>query len=324
MNGNSKLIGSKIENTMAETKELNKARSLIAEGKHADARKILEGITSHDLKIRLDVDLAFLVVLDHVTENDKLLEVSSDGIEIATKLGNDDVLAYLMARKSIFMLTHLSSMVHRQKNLMLSANVFEWIDFSLERDKKEYEAIVEMRKPLEKEIDTLIESVIEMAERGIDHYFRGHLFSAIGDFYSSKYLNDMLDFQKGGKIRSKIANMYFVRRWGLDKFLYDEVSRRKVKNSKEKCILYFERSIAEFGLSGKKSEEANAIYNLAVKLKLFYRFGKAKRLLVEAKSVAVSLNEKPLLDKIEMLEKEVADKNRHIRDYVEELGLDLP
>src|SRR3990167_5239551 len=247
------------ENTMANTKELNNARNLIAEGRHPEARKILEAITTQDSKVKLDILLAFLVVLDHVTENDKLLNVATEGIEIATKLGNDEVRSYLMARKSIFLLTHLSSMVHRQKNLMLSSNVFEWINFSLERDKKEYEAIVEMRKPIEKEIDTLIESVIEMAERGVDHYFRGHLFSAIGDFYSSKYLADMLDFQEGGKTRSKIANMYFVRRWNLDRFLYDRVSRRKTGDSKTKCIDYFERSINEFRQGDKRSEEANAV-----------------------------------------------------------------
>ena len=309
---------------MANTKELNNARSLIAEGKHPEARKILEAITTQDLKVRLDILLTFLVVLDHVTENDKLLSVATEGIEIATKLGNDEVQSYLMARKSIFLLTHLSSMVNRQKNLMLSANVFEWIDFSLERDKKEYEAIINMRKPLEKEIDSLIEVVIERAERGIDHYFRGHLFSAIGDFYSSRYLNDMLDFQKGGKTKSKIANFYFVRRWNLDRFLYDRTSRKKIMDSKRSCIEYFERSFNEFRLGGKKSEEANAIYNLAVKMKIFYIFGRAKNLLARAKLIAVELQEKPLLQKIEMLEKEVADKNRNMRDYVTEMGLDMP
>lgn len=309
---------------MANTKELNNARSLIAEGGHQEARKILEAITTQDPKIRLDVLLVFLVVLDHVTENDKLLNVATEGIEIATKLGNDEVRSYLMARKSIFILTHLSSMVHRQKNLLLSSNVFEWIDFSLERDKKEYEAIVEMRKPLEKEIDSLIGAVIERAEKGIEHYFRGHLFSAIGDFYSSKYLNDMLDFQRGGKIKSKIANLYFTRRWNLDRFLYDSASRTKIMNSKTKYIRYFEKSIHEFLLGGKKSEEANATYNLAVKMKLFYTFGRAKSLLARAKSIALELQEKPLLQKIEMLEKEVADKNQHMRDYVTEMGLDIP
>lgn len=309
---------------MVKTKELNNALSLIAEGRYPEARKILEAITIQDPKIKLDVLLAFLVVLDHVTENDRLLDVATEGIEIATKLGNDEVHSYLMARKSVFLLTHLSSMVHRQKNLMLSSNVFEWIDFSLERDKEEYEAIVEMRKPIEKEIDSLIEAVIKGADRGIDHYFRGHLFSAIGDFYSSRYLNDMLDFQKGGKIKSKIANLYFTRRWNLDRFLYDSVSRRKIMNSKAECIRYFERSINEFRLGGKKSEEANVIYNLAVKMKLFYTFGRAKSLLAKAKSIALELQENHLLQKIEMLEKEVADKNRHMRDYVTEMGLDMP
>jgi len=153
---------------MADTKELNNARNLIAEGRHPEARKILEAITTQDQKVKLDVLLAFLVVLDHVTENDKLLDVATEGIEIATRLGNDEVCSYLMARKSIFLLTNLSSMIHRQKNLMLSSNVFEWIDFSLERDKKEYEAIGEMQKPIKKEIDSLIKAVIERTEKGGD------------------------------------------------------------------------------------------------------------------------------------------------------------
>ncbi len=309
---------------MADRDKIKTSRVLIEKGAHGDARKILETITTKDPAIRVDVLLAFLVVLDHLTENDKLLEVASEGIEITTKTGNETVRSYFLARKSIFLLTHLSSMVHRQKNLMLSANVFEWIDFSLERDKTEYGAIVEQRKPIEAELKSLIATVIERAERGIDHYYRGHLFSAIGDFYSSKYLCDMLDFQKGGKTRSKVANLYFVRRWNLDRFLYDKVSRQITADSKRKCVRYFERSIAEFQLGGKRSEEANAIYNLAVKLKLFYTFGRAKRLLAEAKVIAELLNEKPLLEKIAMLEKEVADKNRNMRDYVSEMGLDMP
>lgn len=309
---------------MANIRKLDNARKLIAEGKHREARKILETITTQDLNVRLDVLLTFLVVLDHVTENDKLLDVATEGIKIATKLRNNEAYYYLIARKSIFLITRLSSMIHRQKNLMLSSNVFDWINFSLERDKNEYEAIVEMRKPIEKESNSLIEKVIKQSEMCKDHYFRGHLFSAVGDFYSSKYLNDMLDFQKGGKIKSKIANLYFVRRWSLDRYLYDKVSRRKIMNSKMKCIQYFEKSINEFRLSGKKSYEANAIYNLSVKMKIFYTFGRAKILLARTKHIALELQEKPLLQKIDILEKELADKNRNMRDYVSEMGLDMP
>lgn len=309
---------------MSDKEKLNKAQALVAEGKHSEARKILETITSKDPSIRVDVLLTFLVVLDHVTENDQLLEVTNEGLDITKRTGNESVNSYFLGRKSIFLLSRLSTMVHREKNLVLSANVFKWIDFSLERDKNEYQSILEKRKKLEKEIDQAIAETIERAERGIEHYFRGHLFSAIGDFYSSRYLCDKLDFQKGGRIKSKIANMYFVRRWNLDKFLYDHISRKKIEDSKRKCFQYFERSIEEFQLGSKKSEEANAIYNLAVKFKIFYHFSKVSKLLTRAKVIAEELKEKPLLDKISMLEKEAANKNRHLRDWVSELGLDMP
>jgi len=309
---------------MSERKKLDEAHILIAQGKINDARKILENISSGDPRIRLDVILSFLVVYDHVTENDKLIELTNEGLAIAKQLGKDDVYIYLLSKKSIFILTQLSFLIGRQKNLMLSASVFEWIDFSLEKDKKEFEAISKKRKEIKQEAESLIVTIINQAECGSDHYFRGHLFSAIGDFYSSKYFIDMLDFMKGGKIQSKLANIYFVRRWNLDLFLYDRVSRRKIRDSKEKCILYFEKSIKEFALVGKKSEEANSIYNFAVKLKSFNHFSKAKNLLIVARLIAESLHEKVLLDKIEMLEKGILDKNRHLRNYVEELGLDSP
>ena len=175
--------------------------------------------------------MLLLVVYDHVTENDKLLLATDEGIKIATTLGLDSVRTYLIGRKAIFLTSALSWMVHRQKNLMLSSNVFGWIDFSLERDKNEYEAIIERRVTIEKEIAVLIAEVIEKTEASSDHYFRGSTFSAIGDFYSSIYFCYLLDFQSGGKIKSKIANMYFVRRWNLIFFLYDKTSRQKIRLS---------------------------------------------------------------------------------------------
>lgn len=309
---------------MSDKEKLNKAQALVAQGEHKKAREILETITSQDPSIRVDVLLTFLAVLDHVKENNQLLEVTNEGLEITKRTGNESVYSYFLSRKCIFLLSRLSTMVHRQKNLVLSANVFKWIGFSLERDEKEYESILEKRKELEKDITQAIAATIERAEHGIDHYFRGHLFSAIGDFYSSRYLCDKLDFQEGGRIKSKIANMYFVRRWNLDKFLYDRISRKKLEDSKRKCFQYFERSIEEFRLAGKKSEEANAVYNLAVKFKIFYHFSKVSKLLTKAKVMAEELKEKPLLDKISMLQKESSDRNRHLWDWVKELGLDTP
>ena len=64
MRSNKGWVDLEIENSMANTKELDRARGLIAEGRHSEARKILETIKTQNLKVRLDVLLVFLVVLD--------------------------------------------------------------------------------------------------------------------------------------------------------------------------------------------------------------------------------------------------------------------
>lgn len=308
---------------MSDQKKLNKARELYDRGKYPEARKLLEEITTKDPSIRINVLSALIGVLDHVSENDKLLAVANEGIEVATLAGNYAMESYFMGKKCFFLMSNLSMMIYRQKNLTLSSRVFEWIGFSLERDKLEYEMISEERKKLEKEIDLLLSTVIEGVERNPDHYFRGHQFSAIGDAYSSKYLADKLDFQEGGKFKSKIANTNFVRRWNLDRYLYRRDIRLKIDRSRDMCIKYFEKAIKEFELVGMKSEQAHTIYNLAAKVLLFNRFRRAKKLLAEARMMAESIDEKRLLDKIEQLEKRVIGENE-MRDYVQEAGLDMP
>lgn len=309
---------------MSDKEKLNNIRSLIGQAKHDEARKILETITTKDPSIRVDVLLIFFVVLDHVTENEQLLAVANEGLRLTKQTGNDNVYGYFLGKKSLFLLTKLSNMVSREKNLKLSANVFKWIDFSLERDKKEYGVIIEERKKLEKAADEAMLEVEERANRSTDHYFRGHMYSEVAEFYCSKCFLYKLDFQKGGRRRSMIANIYLVRRWNLDKFLYDRKSRRKIESSEKQCYQYFNKAIEEFKLAGKKSEEAHAIYNLAVKFKIFYRFRKATRTLAKAKVMAEELKETYLLSKVAILEKETADKNRNLRDWVSELGLDMP
>ena len=149
---------------MSERDEIKKAHILISQGKEEEAKKILWPIsTSKEPMNKIDAILALLVVLDHVTENDKLLEVTNAGIEAAENINRKDVLAFLMGKKCMFLLTDLSTMIHREKNLMLSANVFKWIEFSLERDKKEYALIKEARKGVEKEVEELASKVIRMA-----------------------------------------------------------------------------------------------------------------------------------------------------------------
>ncbi len=308
---------------MLDKEKLNKARALFESGEYSEARSVLEGITTKEPTMQLNVLSALIGVFDHVTENDKLLATANEGIEIATKVGNDEMRSYFLGKRCIFLLSELSSIIHRQSSLMLSARVFQWIEFSLKKDKDEYEALSKKRVELEQEIESAIVTVAKDAEKATDHSFKGHQFSSIGDVYSTKYLIDKLSYQEGGRIKSKIANMDTVRRWNLDRYLYRPEIRRIIDESRDKCIEYFKKSIKEFGLAGQKSEHAHSIYNLAAKMLLFNRFRLTKRLLAEARVMAESINEKRLLEKIEYLEKRIHGENE-MRDYVSDMGLDMP
>jgi hypothetical protein len=309
---------------MTDQEKLNNARILFDRGEYIGSRKQLESISTDNPNIRLNVLLTFLGVLDHVTENEKLLEVVEEGISLADTLGNDSVKIYLLSKKCSFLLSDLSMMSYTQVNLKLASRAFEWIDFSLEIDKQEYKQIEVDKKKLKTEIDESVELILSASEKSTNHMLLGHLFSTVGDIYNQWYLIDKLIYQEGGKLKSKVANLYFVRRWNLEKYLYPREGRRKTDSSKKLCIFYFRKSVKEFGLAGKKSELAYAIYNFSVKYTLFNEFRKAKKLLRESKVIAEANQDKRLLDKISDLETKIADKNRTIKDYVGEMGLDLP
>lgn len=311
---------------MSEELDLKQARNFIAENKKEEASKILWALhKSHNPKIKLDAVLSLLVIMDHFTENEKLLELAENGLRITSMLGKRDIEAYLLTEKCNFLLTKVGFMIYRQKNLKLSANVFKWIGFSTEREKEEFEAIVKKRKELEEKAQKLEVDVLNLMQNNKDHYSKGHIFSRLGDLYSSRFLNNQLDLMIGGKTRSKIGNIYFVRKWNLGRwFLYKSKDRKKIKDDWNKCVYFFKLAILEFESGKFGGEMAHACYNLAVKYKTAYRFSKAKKFLKQAQGLAEKHNEKRLLAQIALFQNELKNRNKSIRNYVEEYGLDMP
>ncbi|MFH1644177.1 MAG: hypothetical protein ABIA74_03315 [bacterium] len=310
---------------MSEEQDLKKARDFIAENNKSQASIILWRLyQSHNLKIKLDTILSLLVILNHFTENEKLLEITEEGLKITSVLNNKDVEAYLLAEKCNFLINKIGFMIYRQKNLKLSANVFKWISFSTEQEKNEFETITQQRKNIEQELQRLEIAVSDIVKNSKNYYFRGSIFLRLGDFYSSKFLNDQLDTMIGGKMRSKIGNIYFVRRWNLGRwFLYKNEDRKKIKDDWDKCIYFFKSAISDFKSGGHNGEMAHAYYNFAIKYKTVFQFRKSKKLLEQAQKLAERCNEKRLLSQITLFRKELTDRNKNIRNYVEEYGLDL-
>jgi hypothetical protein len=311
---------------VSEADELRVAQSLVASGKTERALPILWKLfASNDLDIKVYAGLALLVSLDRMSQTDELLELTDSIVAAASALGRREVHAYLLSKKAMFLSDKVGILAFQQRSLNLAARAFEWIDFSLEDDKAEFMRIAAERIILEKEITSLENEVLIATESSHDHYMRGHIFTSLGEIHFSRFLTDQLDLSNGGRLHSRIMNLYFVRRWNLDKVVgYSRESRRKLKNSKNQLVACFRKATEEFELGGYKSDLAQALYALAVKFTITYGFAKAKRYLNRAKRLAQAENETTLFAPILDLEKEIKDKHRHPRNFVEEFGMNLP
>jgi hypothetical protein len=311
---------------MSEIEELETAQSFLTSGQKEKALPLLWRLyASKNLEIRLDAGLSLLVALDHLTENENLLEVTNKTIEVASALGRNDVRAYLLSKKAELLFNKLANLTYRQRSLNLAAGVFQWIEFSLEEDKAEFAEIAAERVKLEKEISSLEAGALAAIQSTGSHYMRGNIFLSLGEISFSRFLHDQLHLMRGGKLKSKIMHIYFVRRWHFDKFIgYDGSARRKLRESQKKSVDFVKRAIEEFGRGNYTPDRAHPLYSLAVKFTLTFRFSKAKKYLNQSRRLAEMTDEKALLVSIGELEKRIKDKYRHPRNYVEEFGLDLP
>lgn len=208
---------------------------------------------------------------------------------------------------------------------MLSASIFRWIAFSTERDQNEFDRITSKCAELQKELQELEDSTLEMVTKVDDHDMRGQIYLSLGTLYSAKLFSDKIGLMVLGHRRSSIGNIYAVRRFHLDELLcYRRKDRKRIREDRNQCILCLKKAISEFDSSGNRAAMGYAWYNLAVNLKVDFRFRFAGSCLGQAERSAEDTNDAYLLSLIPILREALADRNRNIPNYVEEFGLDLP
>jgi hypothetical protein len=311
---------------MAEVDELRSAERLIAQGMAAKAQPILwELYRSKKPAVALNAGLLLLAALDQVTQNDLLLQITGQSIAVAAALGRKDIHAFLLTQKAAFLSRKLSEVLYQQQNLKLAAKAFRWIDFSLEEDKAEYAALGEEKTRLEKEIAALEAGALAELQSNRDHYFQGKILTGLAEIAFSRFLYDLSVLMKGGRWKSKMMNIYFVRRWNLDKLIgYSREARHKLQGSFRDAAALYRRAMEELSAGQYKSDAAHAAYALAVKHALTFRFSKATKYLNLTKSISNAERDKNLFIHIDKLEELIKDRYRHPRNWVEEFGLDLP
>ena len=311
---------------MAEPDELRAAQHLITQGMPAKAQPILWKLyQSRNPAIQLEAGLSLLTALDQVTQNDLLLQIADQSIATANALGRKDIRVFLLIQKAELLFRKLSNVLYQLQNLKLAAKVFRWIDFSLEEDKAEYAALGEERTRLEKEIAALEAGALAELEFNRDHYFQGKILMGLAEISFSRFMYDLSLLMNSSRWKSKVMNIYYVRRWNLDKLIgYDRKARRKLRESFSNAVALYKRAMEKFSAGDYKSDAAHAAYALALKHAITFRFSKATKFLNLVKTIANPESDKYLFIHIDRLEKLIKERYRHPRNWVEEFGWDLP
>jgi hypothetical protein len=311
---------------MSEVDELRAAQHFIEQGVPAQAQPILWRLyQSKNPAIALNAGLSLLAALDHVRQNDTLLGITDRCIGIASALGKRDIHTSLLVQKAELLFRKMSHLLYQEQNLKLAANVFRWIDFSLQEDKSEHAALGEERKRLERDISALEAGARTELEANPDHYFQGKILMGLAELSFSRFMYDLGVLVNAGRWKSKIMNLYYVRRWNLDKLIgYDRAARRKLRDSFRNATVLYKKALEEFSADQYESDAAHVAYALALKHAITFRFTNARKFLNQAKSIANKDRDKNLFNHIEDLEKLIKDRYRHPRNWVEEFGWDLP
>lgn len=300
--------------------------NLISQGAFDEADALLEDLYKNaNNTLKVEAVKRFAVTAKDINRIYKLSDRLNEAILISTAYGKWDEVLYFESEKLNCLVHELSMMVYRQANLKLSGQIFPWLGFALESNKNEYEQLEEQATKIDQKAQKLAEKLIEdLTKKNRSTTLIARVYLQLADFYSNMYLHYLQKYIRGGRIKSKLAYNRFVRRWNLFLYLYRKDERKKILEARELSFKYSQLAVDECTKDSDKSSKAHALYNYAIKLCTCNKFGRAMKALEEAEKTLDKQQDAFLLKQIIEYREQVKNKNRHIRDYVDELGLARP
>lgn len=300
--------------------------NLISSGDFDQANAFLEKMYNHlNNTQKVEAVKRFAVTAKDLVRIYKLSHRLDQVILISTAYGKWDEVLYFESEKLNCLVHKLSMMVHRQANLRLSGQVFPWLGFALESNKNEYEQLEEQAVKIDSKANKLAEKIItDLKTKNWSASLVARVYLQLAEYYSSLYLHYLQKYIHGGKIKSRLANNRFVRRWNLFLYLYAKDEKRKILEVREQSFKYSQLAVDEFIKDLDKSGTAHALYNYAIKLDTCNKFARALKALEDAEKTLDKERDIYLLNQIIEYRKQVKDQNFDNTDYVEELGLARP
>lgn len=300
---------------MSEENELAAALDLYAQGRRSEATASILKLEPRvrDKKARLQLIDAALSVIDPTKQNAPLIDLSEEGIRIASELRLVDLQAFFMARKADVLIIKEGVFWHRQTSLKLAPG---WIEFSTEADKRNWERLERERAALNTEIDELLARAFFVAEQSSNKRILGRVLMALGGVASARYLQCKAESMKHG-MQAKLWVNFRIFRYPVFERLFLLLNRkgRGVKAQLELLTKSYLRA-AEVFKKIEDSTEAHAYYNLAVHLRGAYDFRAVRKYLRRAREIAVRHDDQILIRQIDSLERIVKARNTDIPDYL--------
>ena len=264
--------------------------------------------TKNGFKIQI-ID-ALLSALDPILENQRLIDMASEGARLAGELGATDVRAHFMSRRADFLMAKISSYHYQCANLKLAPG---WIEFSTEVDRNNYEILARKKNELEIEIEQLLNEALALAERTGNKKVLAFILMSRASVQSSRYIQYKMDSMRS-TWKAKI--WLLLHRMGYEVPILFGFKYSRVLKS------YVSSFTGDYRRAAKLFEEIDddgagyAYFDLAVNLKSSYHFRKAKKSLRKAENIAKKYNNELMAAKIKDLAKSIKARNRDVPDYL--------
>lgn len=284
-----------------EDKKFSQAEVLISVGRKEEAAKIFLDIfnSSSDVVMRLNSGLELNRSLDPLKDTEQLIVITNETIHLADRLIDKDIKAIALCYKGLLLLHKKIRNIDRLTRIKLSP---DWFEFSLEREKVEYEALEQELSNLEEDATQSLNEAEMIADKTQDSALKSTVYSMIGQAYG--YRSMEFRYKKIGKN----GLGYWLVEKRLEHLLYNRKDKKRLSLLHKDADKFFLKAIRVSKENNDLLEEALALHNYANQLVTMNRYRDARKCLDLSKEIAIKIPDKQLLKNIETLGNSIKTK----------------
>jgi len=297
----------------SEIEQLKLAEQLTAQGRRKEAAKALLQVHSaaRDGAIKLQSIAMLVCTLNRVAQNRQIIDLCSEGINLAQAAKNPHLHACLLASKASNVNFAASELVHRRACLKMVGPGWIWLGFALESEATEYAALGTTITEYEANCDQLLAEAVTVA--GDIPLTKAYVLVMKAEVLSRRHSYYQTMHMKWGQL---VQWFHYIR--PLKQFLmFSRSDRRTMKEIARSCIASYKAAASIYRKEGEEGEEAAVLLSLAVELCTLERFQEAVAYIPQLERAVNRLNREDLKVRIGLLRERIQTRNKSIPNYAE-------